>query len=191
MHTLSNPTYTDKDIRVVRWQLGTGDVNMGGVLDRCAYGYPRIMLLNPRIEAEGKKKVNYEAISNLLWLTCPYLNEKIHQLEDRGYIEKITGLITSDIDFRARMSNAHAHFYFLRKTVYISNFKKEEPVNNLKLFNTGIAGIRDTGSLKCLHAQFCHYRICDENLAGYVVTRLLKNKINCDEVRCRNAHKKQ
>ena len=47
-------------------------------------------------EPGSKKKLNFMAISNPLWLTCPFLNKKIHDFESIGYIKKITDLINSD-----------------------------------------------------------------------------------------------
>jgi uncharacterized protein len=178
---------TSRDERVIRWQLGQDDIFLGGVIDRCDYGFPRIMLLNP-LPGEGSPTVvRYEAVTNIIWLTCPYLNERIHELEQEGYIEKVSALISGDLEMRTKMDAAHARFYYLRKNFYKRFFGTAPDEDRASVFNVGIAGIREIESIKCLHAHFAHFRICDENVAGVITSRLLDDKINCDEVRCRNA----
>jgi hypothetical protein len=125
-----------------------------------------------------------------MWLTCPYLNEKIHELEDKGFIEKIAAFIQGDIAFAAMMLSAHAQFYFLRKSLHALSSGASDLMDDMKLFDSGIGGTRDISTLKCLHAHFCHYRVCEDNLAGRITSALLDHKINCDEVRCRHAGKK-
>mgnify|MGYP005845327291 CR=1 FL=1 len=175
---------SDADIDVIRGQIGREHIFASGILDRCAYGYPRIILLDPDA---GGGEWNYEAVSNVLWLTCPYLNERIHRLEQDGYIEKIGEFINSDISVAMKMESAHAHMYFFRKRVCKIAPGMTVPEEIRRVMDAGVGGGRDTRSLKCLHAQFCHYRVCADNVAGMMATRLLDNRINCDEVRCRNA----
>ncbi|TAL39693.1 MAG: DUF501 domain-containing protein [Spirochaetes bacterium] len=178
---------TPRDERVIRWQLGRDDIFLGGVVERCDYGFPRIMLLNPLPSDETRGGVRYEAVTNIIWLTCPFLNECIHELEQEGYIEKVSALIGGDLELRTKMEAAHARFYYLRKNFYKRYFGTAPEEDRASVFNVGIAGIRDIGAIKCLHAHFAHFRICDDNVAGVITSRLLNDKINCDEVRCRNA----
>jgi uncharacterized protein len=180
-------TCTENDVRVIRWQLKQDDIFISGVVERCEYGFPRVMLLNPLPSSETGGAPRYEAITNLIWLTCPYLNERIHGLEQEGLIDKITEFINGDLEMRTMMDAAHARFYYLRKNYYKRFFGSEQESGAARLFNAGIAGIRDIRTIKCLHAHFSHFRICDDNAAGMITSRLLDDKINCDEVRCRDA----
>lgn len=177
-------TYSEEDIRIIRRQIGRENIYANGIIERCEYGYPRIMLLDP--EADGGEW-NYEAVSNILWLTCPYLNERIHDLEQAGYIERIGAFIRQDNSLMMKMESANAHMYFLRKRVCDSRADATFPDDLRRVMDAGVGGARDVSSLKCLHAHFCHYRIYGDNVAGLITARLLENRINCEEVRCRNA----
>ncbi|RPI91747.1 MAG: DUF501 domain-containing protein [Spirochaetales bacterium] len=175
---------SDEDIDVIRRQIGRKKIYADGIVERCEYGYPRIMLLNPDA---GGGEWNYEAVSNVLWLTCPYLNERIHGLEQSGYLEKIGILIRQDNSLKMKMENAHAQMFYLRKRVCHPLHGETFPFEMRRVMDAGVGGARDTSSLKCLHAHFCHYRVCENNVAGLVTARLLDDRLNCEEVRCRNA----
>jgi uncharacterized protein len=178
--------YTQTDINTIRWQLKRDSINLGGIVERCDYGYPRIMVFNPSVDDSGSRDRMYEAVANVLWLTCPYLNEKIHAIEQQGYIDRIENLLKNDALMRETMSTSLASFYFFRKQV-LANFGVELPESERHMMLYGIGGVRDPYSLKCLHAHFSHYRICEENVAGMITASILNFKINCNEVMCRNA----
>ncbi|HSV96523.1 MAG TPA: DUF501 domain-containing protein [Spirochaetota bacterium] len=177
-------SYSDEDIGAIRRQIGRENIYAEGIVERCDYGYPRIMLLNPDA---GGGEWNYDAVSNMLWLTCPCLNERIHDIEQAGYIEKIGNFILQNNSLKMKMESANAQMFFLRKRVCHSRPKATFPEEMRRVMNAGVGGARDTGSLKCLHAHFCHHRICSDNIAGLVTARLLDDRFNCGEVRCRNA----
>lgn len=175
-----------RDVAVVKWQLGSGSATISAIIERCSFGYPRIVLLDPMGNGSGAP-FNYESVANVMWLTCPYLNERIHALESDGMIVKITEFINQDRLLVTSMAGAHAHFFFLRKNLFQNLLRESIPEDRLDLFDAGIGGIRDTARIKCLHMHFAHYRVCDRNIAGYITTKLLHEKINCDEEDCRNA----
>ena len=154
--------FDQNDKNVIKWQLNTDCVNMTGIVRKCIYGYPSIILLNPveSIAQNGKKKLNFMAISNPLWLTCPFLNKKIHEFESIGYINKITNLINSDRSLIELMKNAHANYYYLRRNLYAGEFGEISSLEfNTKILNTGIGGIREINNIKCLHQHYSHYQI--------------------------------
>ena len=180
--------YNECDIAHIQRQLGREKINIGGIIERCEYGFPAIMLLSPEVEINGKMETNYEAISNLMWLTCPYLNDKIHKLESTGLIKTISNLIQSENKMTLSMNKAHANFYFLRGVIFKNLVGTSFWQKQIGLFNTGIGGIRDKKTLKCLHMHFCHFRLCKDNIAGLLTYRLLNEKVKCDEGLCRNAN---
>lgn len=184
---VADQNFSERDLSVVRWQLSSERIFMRGIADRCGFGYPRVMWLDPQPEEAGGE-ANYEALSNLLWLTCPYLNERIHDLEQQGLVDRIGGLILEDSALLSKMNSAHAKFYYLRKGIFEKSFGCNIPEEMIRHLNTGIAGIRDIATLKCLHAHFCHYRICEDNLAGMITARLLGGRLDCQEARCRHAY---
>lgn len=179
--------YTDKDIDVIKWQLSSERIFIKEIIERCSFGYPRIMWLDPASEAADEGEINYGALANILWLTCPHLNERIHDLEQQGFIDKIGGFIQGDVVLFSRMNSAHAKFYYLRKGIFERSFHGSISEERIRYLNTGIAGIRDISSLKCLHAHYCHYRICSDNLAGMITAKLLGDRLDCMEARCRHA----
>lgn len=180
--------FSERDIDIVKWQLSAVEISACSIAERCEYGFPRIIVLSPLVTDGRGDQYNYEALSNLVWLTCPFLNDRIHEFEDRGYIGRISGFIDSQQMLKERMATAHSHFYYLRKKLYRDFFGDLYPERLITLFNSGVGGIRDGSSLKCLHMNFAHYRMNDSNVAGYIMQKLLKNNINCDNRACSNAH---
>ena len=175
------------DLPVLRTQLDSSDINVAGVLVRCTHGYPVVVLLDPLVQQEQKDKspINFMAISTLLWLTCPYLNERIHELESRGCVDRIEKFIRSDRTVSSLMMHAHASFYFLRKRVYcryaggLSSLEE-----NRRVLCTGIGGIRDMENIRCLHMHYAHYLLYPENPAGRVTGLLLEGKTCCEKGLC-------
>ena len=183
------------DIDVIRKQLGSEEAHIAGIVERCSYGYPSVVLLSPvkdpgnsRGDLRSNKKIYYTAAANLLWLTCPYLNRKIHDLESDGYIRKIEELIQDDSLLEKLMYSAHAHYYFFRKEILNYFLGNITSIHDSMIFvTTGIGGIRDIRNIKCLHLHYAHYRICRNNVAGRLAYELLDGAIQCEEVLCSNA----
>jgi len=182
--------YDSNDLKVIKWQLNTDHVNMTGIVRKCVYGYPAIILLNPveSISQNGKKKLNFMAISNPLWLTCPFLNKKIHEFESNGYIKKITDLINTDRSLIELMKNAHANYYYLRRNLYSRDFGEISSLEfNTKIINSGIGGIKEIDNIKCLHQHYSHFQICEDNVAGRIIHNLLNGINYCRERLCDDA----
>jgi hypothetical protein len=184
---LKQISFSEDDRKIIKWQLGCRDVRLGGIVERCTHGYPRIMLLDPVADGNNGRRVNYESISNLMWLTCPFLNDLIHVIESKGYITRLRDFINCDVAMRSKMTNSHASFYYMRKRIYREYFGQDIPDEDSDNFNSGIGGIRDIYSLKCLHIHFCYYRVCSDDIAGELTHRLMGEKIDCDGVTCGNA----
>ncbi len=179
--------YTDRDIDAVKWQIHSASAPICAVAERCVYGFPRIVVLSPLSSKGPADSVNHEALSNLIWLTCPYLNDGIHRFEDRGYVSKISSLIESRQVFKEMMAAAHSHFYYFRKQLYRNYFGGMYPEDLIGLFDTGVGGVRDGSALKCLHMNFAHYRLDESNVAGHITQKLLGDAINCPDRKCGNA----
>ena len=179
--------YTGSDVGVLKWQLGSKEVRVCSILERCLHGFPRIILLSPVKSGLSGDKLQHESLSNILWLTCPYLNDKIHNIENLGYISRISRFVSNNQQLKERMSAAHSHFYYLRKRLYRDFFKDLYPEKLIGLFNTGVGGVKDSSSLKCLHMHFSHYRINENNIAGYITQQVLANKLDCRDKQCAHA----
>ncbi len=180
--------YDSNDLKVIKWQLNTDQVNMTGIVKKCVYGYPSVILLDPVLKSDNGPVLNHMSISNPLWLTCPYLNKKIHDLESNGYIKKIADFVNSDRSLVDLMKNAHAHYYSLRKNLYCKHFGEISSIEfNDKILNSGIGGIQDIDYIKCLHQHYSHYQICSDNVVGRVVHNLLNGINYCRERLCDDA----
>lgn len=171
---------THDDVRVIQQQINAKAVNPYAIIVRCAYTFP--MLIVQKINSAGS--LQFQHLANPIWLTCPYLNEKIHILETDGYIQKIKQYMDDDRIMTMHMHDAHAEFYYLRKRLYHRQFNTPYPEKLTPHFNLGIGGIQDIRQLKCLHLHFAHYLICKKNKVGYMTKLLLNNKIYCDDGRC-------
>jgi hypothetical protein len=176
------------DLEIIQKQLNAKYVNIFGVATRCKYNYPQILILNP-IKDKIREEIDHTGLANPLWLSCPYLAQKIHDLEQEGYIKKIQSFIGTDRKFKTMMEDAHAHFYFFRKQLFYNVMGKSYPENHIKFFNRGIGGINDVRYVKCMHLHYCHYRIYDKNLIGHMASRLLKNDCSCDNMLCKGFKK--
>lgn len=180
--------YSDSDIDVLRKQLDTDNIRITGIIERCCWGYPSIVMLYPVRENEYRekgKKINFQSLSTLIWLTCPYMNRRIHELESMGYIEKITRFMEDDSEIASKMKYSHAHYFFLRKKVFRYFLGDVTSIDeNTRLFETGIGGVGNISNIKCLHIHYAHYKICDHNVVGQITTELLKREIYCKERIC-------
>jgi hypothetical protein len=178
--------FTPSDIEVIARQIRSDAISICSVAERCAYGYPRIIVLSPVKGDSSARSINHESLANVLWLTCPYCNDIIHRLEDRGYVTKISQFLYNLRMAREKMQTAHSHIYFVRKKLYKDFFDDTYPEELIGLFNTGIGGVRDGHSLKCLHANFAFYRMDNTNCAGYIVQKLMGDTIDCGNNWCGN-----
>ncbi len=176
-----------KDLEIISKQLQLKNMNIQensiiGIAQRCVYGCPKIVVISPIYECNNLPSF----IANPIWLSCPYINEKIHKIEDNGFIKKITDFINSDRAQIDSMSDAHAHFYFFRKKIYRWAAFTNYPEEMIPLFNKGIGGLSSAVYLKCLHMHYAHYQFCSSNLAGHVTTALLNFDTVCSNGKCKN-----
>ncbi len=180
---LNIDNYDCEDVSVIKKQLKREKISICSVFKRCKYGFPQIIFLNPVKETGGLKEINFEAVSNLMWLTCPYLNHEIHELENALYVKKIKSIIQNDALFKEMMFAAHAYYYFFRNDFFR---KLSAPVSEkeIDLFLSGIGGMRELNAIKCLHLHFCHYNLCRENIAGLITYHLLHKKTDCNDAYC-------
>lgn len=178
-------SYSQEDLDVIKNQLSSNDLHIKGIVERCKYGHPRIVLLNIVKEFDDTSKLNYQALSNLMWLTCPNLNNKIHDFENQGLISKITNFIRQDTALRSMMKSAHANFYFLRNFVFSEHSESILTGKPESVFKNGVGGIQNLDTLKCLHIHFCHYRIFKNNIAGLLTYKLLNGELDCADENCR------
>lgn len=180
--------YTDLELKTITFQVSDVPIRIAGIIKRCIYGHPVVVLLYPERDNEDvNRTAKVIDQSDLLWLTCPFLRDKISVFEEKGYLEKISDFIMNDRDIEIFMKEAHANYYYHRK----KNFRKFlgevfSIDDNNNVFFSGIGGIRHIETLNCLHQHYAHYTICENNVAGRVVSTLLDGNVNCKERICDN-----
>lgn len=175
--------YKKNDIDIIKKQLKSNEISICGISKKCKFGFPQIIFQNPVKETKGENTLNYETISNLMWLTCPYLNFQIHELENHSFIEKIKKIIQHNVAFKNAMLNAHTHYNSIRQYIF-TKYAYSLFMQKVDDIESGIGGIRNPNGIKCLHLHFCHYNICRDNIAGLITNLLLGQKTDCDDRIC-------
>jgi hypothetical protein len=117
------------DTRVVSWQLGRPARSFRRVAARCAYGFPAVTEQAPFGDDGQPFPTTY-------YLTCPWLVSGIARVEADGGVERYSQAAREDAELGQSLARADEEQRRLRP---------ELPV--------GIAGTRDRGNLKCLHAH--------------------------------------
>lgn len=74
------------DLRVIQCQLGRPPRQVLGVVTRCRYGLPEVILTNPIIERRFP-------FPTFLWLSCPLLKKRIDRLEGAGWVRKLQAIV--------------------------------------------------------------------------------------------------
>ena len=171
-----------EDIQDVGLQLGIKEPVLKKIAFRCKHSFPVVVILDPFV----KDDLNFTALANPIWLTCPHLNEKIHDLESKGLIPKMKEIINQNKSYIDSMKKAHAEYALLRLKICNEKLKDSDSFNSsFKTLNTGIGGIKDTGQVKCLHLHYAHSLICRHNVIGNIVSKFLDDT-SCSQINCRN-----
>lgn len=180
---------TEKDREILSLQLKGREVSVMGILSRCVHGMPRVVILDPvkHTKSVPAEDMNCTALANVLWLTCPYLNDKIHNIESGGMVSRIQTDISENRHLAEMMENAHAHFYFLRKSIYYRATGTVYSEDMIPFFNLGVGGVADTCAVKCIHMHYCHFIVCSENFAGRVAHKAVGVHSDCKEGVCAHA----
>ena len=173
---------TDEDEKIVAEQLKSKSVNLYGVGARCKYGFPIVCVLNC-FDKKGRLDIGF--LATPIWLTCPYLNEKIHNFETNGLISSITNTVNADKAMHRMMLDSHADYYFFRKELYRACAKASVLDDVIRFMDKGVGGIADEYGIKCLHLHYAHYLLYPTNVVGLMVSRLLKENVNCEHCICK------
>ncbi len=152
-----------EDLAIVARQLGKIPAGALKIAARERDGWPTVIQVDPL--------VNGNPFPTLFWLTCPDLKKRVSHLERDG-------LMAHWESEQAMAEQIQADHHRYRK-MRISLLKKRHhhwkqlPLNKLKvLCNTGIGGVRNFSSIKCLHSHYAHF-LADSNCLGERVHALL------------------
>lgn len=162
---------SDKDLKVVIWQLERKIDNALGVEKRCSYGFPVVILSYPIRDGEPFPTIHY--------LTCPHLRKEVSKLEEKGLIREYEELVEKSSELKVRLSDAHNDVIKKR----IGLLRSEDIVWINKLSSVGTGGIRDRNTIKCLHLHLADFLAGIDNPVGEMVYNTIKEK-ECSNALC-------
>jgi hypothetical protein len=129
--------HTVEEARIVTLQLGREPREPWRVSSSCRWGYPTT-IASPSTLADGTP------FPNLVWLTCPYLAERISALESAGRIAEFARYVAEDESLADALRDTDERFRRARKV---------ESGGTDACEAVGIAGQSDPLGVKCLHAH--------------------------------------
>ncbi len=161
--------YSQEDETYVTGILGKTPHAVVGVAARDDAGRPSVIINLPLIRVAGQ----WEPFPTLYWLVDPALSTAIAHLEHKGVIGEIERLLTDD----ENLMQAHLadnKLYARSRWAVLKEAEKlaaEEEGYRQTLQTTGIGGVANHASIKCLHAQFAFHLARSE--VGTTVGKLL------------------
>ncbi len=162
---------SDKDLKVIKKQLGREINNVIGVCKYCSYGFPVVISSYPIRNGKPFPTIHY--------LTCPHLVKEVSRLEEKGYISKFEIKIKEDSEFS--MAYENAHLSVIQKRLNLLRGEDKKWAKHLESVGTG--GIKDFKNVKCLHLHLADYLAGIENPVGKEVYDLIEKK-ECDTGGC-------
>ena len=129
--------HTDSQAQVVAAQLGREPRDPWRVSSRCRWGYPTT-IASPSLLADGTP------FPNLVWLTCPYLIDRIGRLESSGMAAEYAQHAAEDEWFAESLKETDARLRAARA---------DESGGTDACPDVGLAGQKDPLGVKCLHAH--------------------------------------
>ena len=150
------------DRRVVSWQLGRPAHAFRGVARRCVHGLPAVTEQPPHTDSGEPFPTTY-------YLTCPWLVAAISRIEAAGGVVRWSEAAAGDPALRASLEAADAEQRRIRPEL-----------------DVGIAGTREPGALKCLHAHAAFALACPGYALGEAVLAEAGERW-CPDGRCARA----
>ncbi|MCS7234298.1 MAG: DUF501 domain-containing protein [Synergistetes bacterium] len=169
-----------KDLKIVRWQISKKISGFLNVAKRCSWGYPQVILCYPL--KKGKP------FPTLYWLTCPYLNKRVGDLESKGMISDLLNKIETNADLRKKLKEANKAYAEKRAALLsekIRNFLKLKFHSYLEVIEErGIGGVTEPEGVKCLHAHLAYYLADGKTPIGEEVLKILSSSECLDKPKC-------
>lgn len=145
------------DIDELGRQLGRVPRSVIAVASRCRCGKPQVIVNRPiSPDASGRLTV----FPTLFWLTSPYLVKAVSVLEGAGWVGRMREHLSDPLVAQG-MQAAHEATARLRLRLCRDedlNMLQEQSLRQYQvLAETGVAGMRRTDGVKCLHAHLADY----------------------------------
>lgn len=154
------------DAAVVARQIGRAPRGPWRVARRCKHGYPSVIVSPPVLE-DGTPFPTWA------WLTCPYLAEEASRRESPEWSRVWSARLETDPESAAAMD---------RLDQALRDARAREGHGFDPCASVGVAGRRDPGNLKCLHAHVALALAGIDDPAGDEVLRAAG--VACDDGRC-------
>ena len=168
------------DLELVKSQLGRNITGFLKVAKRCRWGYPQVIMCYPLNKGRP--------FPTLYWLTCPYLNKHVGELESKGKIEEFGRLALHDPDFGEELRQAHREYASERFSllgVGVRKHLEERFPSYLEVIRSrGIGGVVESCGVKCLHAHLAYYLVGGRTPVGRAVVNLLLGLECLDMPKC-------
>lgn len=155
--------FTDKDKEALRRWIGREPRPVLAVAYRGDDGAPWVVVNDPLPKNNDGR---FFPFPTLFWLAWPPVVQAIDRLESAGWIGRLRENIFDDdgdesTDRRRRLRNAHKETARLRLQLVdpqaLNRVKQCAPDQYRVLAETGVAGMRHTDGVKCLHAHYADY----------------------------------
>jgi len=172
----ADPTLSAQDLATIVEQLGFIPTNLVRVVARdpttqsptvCQL-YPLTRPAKERRRKGGEK--DFEPFPTMFWMTCPLLKARVSALEDDGWVAKLEARLAASEPDRRRMADAHAAYgrrrWALLSPADVALVEARGWVGPLR--DVGIAGMRNTEKVKCLHTQLAYWLALQQQCEGGV-----------------------
>lgn len=165
--------YSELDQQYVTACLGRTPQGVVGVAARRASGEPTVIInlpLLPRAET-------WQPFPTLYWFVDPDLIRRISDIERKGGVREIQQLIADDPALEAAHREDNVAYAKARWAVL--NDKEKQAAKDLgmddMLKHTGIGGVANHATVKCLHAQYAFHLARRDT--GTTVGRLIEKPL--------------
>ncbi len=185
LRTCMDRVPTERDLQVIRWQLGRHARGVIAVPVTCEYGFPQVTANRFLFRSQE----GFELFPNVFWLTCPYLVQEVGKVEAGGGVREAEQLIRDNPELAARYADSHREYREERRR-YLAPEELVflESVGAKGAVDTGVGGLRNPRRVKCLHVQLAHYMARGANPVGkWVAARLPALSCPPEDTRCRAA----
>ena len=130
------------DRAIVERQLGRAPRAFRRVVVRCPFGRPAVTEQAPYDDAGDPFPTTY-------YLTCPALVAEVSRLESAGGVERWSDAVAADEELATSLAEATAE----QRTIRHELAGAAQGSDGGASLDSGIAGSRTPGRLKCLHAH--------------------------------------
>lgn len=192
----ANVLASSPDERIVARQIGRNPKPFVDVCRRCRYDYPQVILNSPAVKRSPGKTggsrgergqaydaeagTHWEVFPTIHWLTCPLLHRAISRLEAEGQIRAYEERLQEDEQFYSEMEAEHAAAASARIELVPEQVRhalqNNQPRQWQSLAETGVAGIRGSEGVKCLHAHYADFIGRGTNPIGKEVDEQLRRR---------------